>query len=241
MNYLSLFTGAGGGDLAFQHLLDGFRCVGYVEYEEYCQKVIRQRIKDGFLNEAPIFGDIRNLTKEMVDMAVNVCYKSDKIMTEGNMAAKMKDYDLAVELYNKGLSIQDVADYHSVTRQGMHDILKRRGVKFRPQKRYGKDNHFYRGGITASDRAQNILEKAIEKGLIVRKTHCEKCGDSGTFSDGRTKIQAHHSDYNKPLDVDWLCQPCHHEWHKNNKAVMRNGEKDEADSGQVDLVTAGFP
>ena len=59
MNYLSLFSGVGGGDLAFQHLLDGFRCVGYVEYEEYCQKVIRQRIKDGLLDAAPIFGDIR--------------------------------------------------------------------------------------------------------------------------------------------------------------------------------------
>jgi DNA (cytosine-5)-methyltransferase 1 len=64
MNYLSLFTGAGGGDLAFQHLLDGFRCVGYVEYEEYCQKVIAQRIKDGLLDEAPIFGDIRVFNRE---------------------------------------------------------------------------------------------------------------------------------------------------------------------------------
>ena len=58
MNYLSLFSGACGGDLAMQHLL-GFKCGGYVEYEEYCQKVIRQRIKDGLLDEAPIFGDIR--------------------------------------------------------------------------------------------------------------------------------------------------------------------------------------
>jgi len=31
MNVLSLFTGAGGGELAFQHLLTGFRTVGYVE------------------------------------------------------------------------------------------------------------------------------------------------------------------------------------------------------------------
>ena len=58
MNYLSLFSGAGGGDLAFQHLL-GFKCVGYVEYENYCQRVIKQRIEDGLLDAAPIFGDIR--------------------------------------------------------------------------------------------------------------------------------------------------------------------------------------
>jgi DNA (cytosine-5)-methyltransferase 1 len=63
MNYLSLFSGAGGGDLAFQHLL-GFNCVGYVEYENYCQKLIKQRISDGLLDAAPIFGDIRKFNSE---------------------------------------------------------------------------------------------------------------------------------------------------------------------------------
>ena len=63
MDYLSLFTGAGGGDLAMQHLL-GFRCRGYVEYEPYCQEVIKQRIADGVLDAAPIFGDIRAFVSE---------------------------------------------------------------------------------------------------------------------------------------------------------------------------------
>lgn len=58
MKYLSLFTGIGGGDLGLQHLL-GWKAMGYVEYEPYCQKVIRQRIKDGYLTQAPIFGDVR--------------------------------------------------------------------------------------------------------------------------------------------------------------------------------------
>jgi len=64
MNYLSLFSGVAGGDLAFQHLLKGFRCVGYVEYEKYPQDVIRQRIEDGLLDCAPIFGDIREFNRE---------------------------------------------------------------------------------------------------------------------------------------------------------------------------------
>lgn len=63
--YLSLFTGVGGGDLAFQHLIKPkWRCVGYVEYEEYYQKVLKQRIKDGLLDAAPIFGDIRKFISE---------------------------------------------------------------------------------------------------------------------------------------------------------------------------------
>jgi len=59
---LSLFTGAGGGLLG-THLL-GWRPVGYVEYNEHCQKILNQRILDGILPEAPIFGDVREFCKK---------------------------------------------------------------------------------------------------------------------------------------------------------------------------------
>ena len=68
--YLSLFSGACGGDLAYQHLL-GWRCAGYVEIERYCQQVIAQRIKDGLLDEAPIFSDIR----DFIDQGYAESYK----------------------------------------------------------------------------------------------------------------------------------------------------------------------
>ena len=58
MKELSLFSGAGGGLLASKHLL-GWRTIGYVENEKHPQKVIAARIKDGLLDEAPIFTDIR--------------------------------------------------------------------------------------------------------------------------------------------------------------------------------------
>lgn len=57
MNELSLFSGAGGGVLGSKIL--GWRTVGYVEKDEYCQNVLRQRIFDGILGAAPIWGDIR--------------------------------------------------------------------------------------------------------------------------------------------------------------------------------------
>ena len=59
MNELSLFSGAGGGLLATKHLLK-WRTVGYVEFNNYCQQILAQRIEDGFLDEAPIFGDINS-------------------------------------------------------------------------------------------------------------------------------------------------------------------------------------
>ena len=62
MRSLHLFAGAGGGLLA--DLMLGHEPVGYVEIDDYCQKVIAQRIKDGVLPEAPIFGDIRTFNSE---------------------------------------------------------------------------------------------------------------------------------------------------------------------------------
>lgn len=57
MRELSLFSGAGGGLLA-SHLL-GWTPVGYVEIDDYCQRVIAARIEDGILPNAPIFSDIK--------------------------------------------------------------------------------------------------------------------------------------------------------------------------------------
>ena len=57
LRHLSLFTGGGGGELGVKLL--GWETLGYVENNEYCQKVIAQRIKDGVFDDAPIFGDIR--------------------------------------------------------------------------------------------------------------------------------------------------------------------------------------
>ena len=133
------------------------------------------------------------------------------------MICMKKQYNEAVKMYEAGMSVQDVAEFFGVTRQSMWMSLKRRGCKFRSNLRFGEENHFHRG-TKASDKAQNLLESAIKKGVVVRKTHCEECGETGVFKDGRTKVQAHHPDYSKPLDVMWLCQVCHHQWHKKNKA-----------------------
>jgi hypothetical protein len=51
---------------------------------------------------------------------------------------------------------------------------------------------------------------AQERGKI-EKRPCEKCG--------APDAQKHHPDYGKPLEVIWLCKPCHKDWHKQNEAV----------------------
>jgi len=144
-----------------------------------------------------------------------------KLMTEDGIVE-------AISLYRSGFSTGDLAAYFGGTRSAMWDLLRRRGLTFRPQLRYGADNHFYRGGKNDTDRAHNLVDKAVARGLLVRPDACETCGTSGEFKDGRSAIQAHHDDYNRPLSVRWLCQPCHHEWHKTNVAVPLRTSADAA-------------
>jgi len=142
------------------------------------------------------------------------------------MPAHRKDYKLAVELYESGFSIGQIAQYHGITRQGMYKILRRRNVSFRPHLRYGEENHFYRGGVIQKGDAHDLVERALENGALVRPGQCQNCQADGVFTDGRTEIQAHHTDYNNPLGVMWLCQKCHHEWHRHNTSIpwRENGE-----------------
>lgn len=61
MRELSLFTGMGGG--IYGSMILGWETVAYVEQDEYCQKVIAQRIQDGWFDNGEIYGDIAEFNR----------------------------------------------------------------------------------------------------------------------------------------------------------------------------------
>lgn len=74
-------------------------------------------------------------------------------------------------------------------------------------------NNAWRREDTRRSKAHKAVHSAIKKGLLFRK-NCERC-DS-------VKSLAHHDDYDKPLAVMWLCQPCHKERHKELKKLLKS-------------------
>jgi len=50
--------------------------------------------------------------------------------------------------------------------------------------------------------ATNLVYRAKQKGELIKPKTCLCC-------DCERSLQAHHRDYNKPLDVMWLCSKCH--------------------------------
>ena len=52
--YISLFSGAGGLDLAVRVALPGSRCVCFVEREIACAEILAARMEEGSIDDAPI-------------------------------------------------------------------------------------------------------------------------------------------------------------------------------------------
>lgn len=76
--------------------------------------------------------------------------------------------------------------------------------------------------------ARYKVHEAIKKGLIIKKP-CGICG--------KVKVEAHHEDYSKPLEVIWLCQKHHRilegrwfyiptkDWEKLKKKLLNHSKQ----------------
>ena len=54
------------------------------------------------------------------------------------------------------------------------------------------------------------VNNAVRDGVLKKPSECSSCGKTNC------RIEGHHSDYDRPLDVQWLCSACHRAWHKMN-------------------------
>lgn len=59
---------------------------------------------------------------------------------------------------------------------------------------------------------RQLTNRAVQKRELIRSRTCELCGKD-------KKIEAHHIDYGKPMQVTWVCKKCHIEVHKPQHAL----------------------
>lgn len=69
----------------------------------------------------------------------------------------------------------------------------------------------------AKHRARKMVAAALRTGRLIRPSLCQRCSAS-------TKLHAHHSDYNEPLDVRWLCVRCHNDVHPHPYYHLKTGD-----------------
>ena len=61
-------------------------------------------------------------------------------------------------------------------------------------------------------RARDALRCKINKSKKITRQPCEVCGTLPT--------EGHHSDYNEPLEVNWLCTKHHNELHRKERECV---------------------
>lgn len=64
----------------------------------------------------------------------------------------------------------------------------------------------YRKNHPEAYEAHKAVAIAVSSGRLVKPELCEDCGEN-------RRLYAHHEDYSKPLDVNWLCSSCHRKRH----------------------------
>lgn len=97
----------------------------------------------------------------------------------------------------------------------------RKNTKYKEcQRRWIKSDKYkeYRKKDIDKSSARYALSNSVLSGKV-KKEPCKVCGDVNS--------QAHHPDYNKPLDVIWLCHKHHVELHKKLKKEKHMEIKNE--------------
>lgn len=79
-------------------------------------------------------------------------------------------------------------------------------------------------------RAQEKLQYWVKTGKIQKPSYCSKCNLE-------CKVQAHHFDYSKPLEVLWICARCHFLLHHEHKHY-RERLNEEAPKGDAKVSTS---
>lgn len=85
-------------------------------------------------------------------------------------------------------------------------------VRQRDRERYKRHKAKYLARNKARDAkkkyATATINARLQRGTIVKPDACSDCGATGV------KLTGHHEDYDKPLEVEWLCYSCHGKRHR---------------------------
>lgn len=141
--------------------------------------------------------DISNYYKAIrtIDGLRGSCIDCEKVKMRQRYLANKDSYKKAAEKYRrseKGKRVHKEANSRfRRTEKGKLSVTKSRNT--------------FRSRFPEKHAAHITLNNAVAAGKI-QKLPCSVCGSN-------SKVEAHHHDYSKPLDVDWLCQEHHKEKH----------------------------
>ena len=131
-----------------------------------------------------------------------------KAMRDGYLG-KCKECTKADVLAHRQENLEKIREYDRERSMLPHRVQAR--------KEYGKTENGKAARKRAMDnfrknnkekyKAHTMVKNALRNGSIQKPEICSSCGASG-------RIEGHHHDYSKPLEIEWLCNSCHRDRHK---------------------------
>lgn len=124
-------------------------------------------------------------------------------MKRTNYCSKCKTKDVPLIRYS--YSIASNTQYHVC--RSCNSARKRKWNKSESGRAHLKEhNRRYHKKNAKKNNARNLVNYYVSVGNIIKPKNCSKCGATG-------RIEGHHFDYSKPLDIVWVCTLCHNRIH----------------------------
>lgn len=103
----------------------------------------------------------------------------------------------------KSIRTRDAENTRRLNRESSRRQRQKDPERFRLKERLASR----RRGYTRKVQCRTLLNNAVRDGRIQRPGCCSVC-------EAKERINAHHPDYDQPLQVLWLCPLCHAEQHR---------------------------
>lgn len=100
--------------------------------------------------------------------------------------------------------------YENLTEEKKQKLAEKKRIYFRNSQEQKKKKYEYLRNIYDKKKiyANIQIYEALQSGKIIKPSRCQICGKEKT-------LDGHHHDYDKPLDVIWVCRKCHMKIHKS--------------------------
>ncbi len=144
---------------------------------------------------------------------------------DGRDADRIKRWEAITELWNAGVPMKEMVKDPRVTRSTVSalgvemDRMNKAGWDLKPRRKGWNGCQQHRGGppkklraVYSPQEAAARVGDAVRAGRLTRSSSCNWCGREG-------RVEGHHHDYAKPLEVTWICRSCHATHHANERSA----------------------
>jgi hypothetical protein len=165
---------------------------------------MRACIKCEELKELSMFPRYKNRRKEWA--YTNVCKACTKIHYKDKHYNEHRDACLERSRKQKEENRDGYLDYLRNYYQENKEKLRENNKLYQKNNRDKANERSRAYRITEEgnmkEKARSRVQTALRNGTLIRPSICECCNQE-------LFVEAHHEDYSKPLEVNWLCKDCH--------------------------------